>query len=57
LQSNQELAALYLARQQQAPAETPAQPEDQPEAAGDAALAQILSALQQGQSGGSAPPP
>lgn len=57
LQSNQELAALYLARQQQqAPPETALQPEDQQAAGGDAALEQILNSLQ-GQAGGSAPPP
>jgi hypothetical protein len=54
LQSNQELAALYLARQQ-APAASAAPPEDQ-QAAGDASLAEILQGLQV-QTGGSAPPP
>jgi hypothetical protein len=55
LQSNQELAALYLARQQAPPAST-APPEDQQAAAGDASLAEILQGLQV-QTGGSAPPP
>jgi hypothetical protein len=55
LQSNQELAALYLGKQQAPPAST-APPEDQQAAAGDATLADILQGLQV-QAGGSAPPP
>jgi hypothetical protein len=56
LQSNQELAALYLARQQQSLPETAKRPEDEQAAAGDATLAQILNSLQ-AQGGESAPPP
>lgn len=54
LQSNQELAALYLARQQTPPAN--ASPPDEEQAAADASLAQILAGLQV-QTGGAAPPP
>ena len=55
LQSNQELAALYFDKQQ-APPQGTAPAEDAQAAAGDAALGQILNALQV-QTGGSAPPP
>jgi hypothetical protein len=55
LQSNQELAALYLDRQQ-APAADGAPPEDQQAATGDASLAQILQGLQV-QTGGTPPRP
>ena len=54
LQSNQELAALYLARQQTPPAAAAPPEEEQPVA--DATLAQILQGLQL-QTGGAAPPP
>jgi hypothetical protein len=53
LQSNQELAALYLARQQAPPA-GPAAPEDK--TAADASLAQILEGLQVQTSAGAPPP-
>ncbi len=55
LQSNQELAALYLARQQAPPAGNTS-PREEDKAATDASLAQILEGLQI-QTGGSAPPP
>jgi hypothetical protein len=54
LQSNQELAALYLARQQTPPVS--ASPPEEERAAADASLAQILAGLQV-QTGGAAPPP
>lgn len=55
LKSNQELAALYLAKQQAPPAS--AAPAEDPQAAlGDASLADILQGLQV-QTGGSPPPP
>jgi hypothetical protein len=55
LQSNQELAALYLAKQQQQQQPTPAgtgHPDDPQATAGDTALAQILNALQVQSTGG-----
>ena len=55
LQSNQELAALYLARQQNPPV-SPASPQDEAANAQDASLAQILRGLEI-QTAGSAPPP
>lgn len=55
LQSNQELAALYLGKQQPPP-ETSTPEGDAQAPATDSALAQILNALQL-QTGGSAPPP
>jgi hypothetical protein len=54
LQSNQELAALYLARQQTPQAN--ASPPEEERTAADASLAQILAGLQI-QTGGSSPPP
>lgn len=55
LQSNQELAALYLGRQP-APPVSSTPPDDQQGPTGDASLAEILQGLQV-QTGGSAPPP